>query len=79
MRITTIGHCAFYYEQKEGGLMRIPGVLTVIFILAKLLGLLSWSWLMCFTPLIIYVCIYMLIFAVGFTAGAIDRTKRRSL
>lgn len=39
-------------------------VLTIIFIVLKLIGVITWSWLICFAPLIISLIIYVII--IGF-------------
>lgn len=42
--------------------MGILEVLTIIFVICKLVGVISWSWWFVFLPLIIAVGIYVLLF-----------------
>lgn len=45
--------------------MSIIGVLTVVFITLKLLGVIDWSWLVVFLPLIIGVLIDIIVFIIA--------------
>lgn len=55
----------------------IATILTVIFVIAKILGLVSWSWFVCFLPLIISVGLIVIItltlFIIGIIAVIINR------
>ena len=49
-------------------------VLTIIFVVCKLLGVITWSWWLVLLPEIIAVVFYVLIFSLPFVASAhIDR------
>lgn len=54
----------------------IAGILTVVFVIAKILNLVAWSWWICFLPLIISlglgVVIALLAFIIGIIASIID-------
>ncbi|WBT00343.1 hypothetical protein OK107_06550 [Lacticaseibacillus paracasei] len=43
--------------------------LTAIFVLAKLFGLISWSWLLVFMPLIVMIAVVMLLIGLGIAVG----------
>lgn len=54
--------------------MGICEVLTIIFVVCKLFGVITWSWWLVFLPEIIAMVFYILIFALPFVASAhIDR------
>lgn len=53
--------------------MGLLEILTVVFIVLKLCGVIAWSWGVVLLPLIVAVTIYVLIFAViGFFSWAND-------
>ncbi|NRN90936.1 hypothetical protein [Lactobacillus helveticus] len=47
-------------------------LLTVIFMVAKLLGIIAWSWWLVFTPAIIYGVIVLVILIITFIAAFKD-------
>ena len=54
--------------------MGICEVLTIIFVVCKLFGVITWSWWLVFLPEIIAIVFYILIFALPFvTSSHIDR------
>lgn len=61
--------------------MDILGVLQIIFIVLKLLGIITWSWWLVFSPILIYVAIVSLFLFIGFLGthlGIYDmKIKRR--
>ncbi|MCD8090344.1 MAG: transmembrane Fragile-X-F protein [Clostridiales bacterium] len=38
--------------------------LTLIFVMSKLLGVIDWSWLLCFCPIIVYVIFLFFVFVI---------------
>ena len=44
-------------------------LLTLIFVLAKLLGLIAWSWLLVFMPLIVMIAVMTLLIGLGIVIG----------
>lgn len=53
-------------------------VLTVVFVVLKLLGIVSWSWFLVFLPVIISVAIYIVLFAMmGLSIGKINRNIKK--
>ena len=53
----------------------IATILTVIFVIAKLLGIISWSWLVCFLPLIIGTGLTIIITIIILIIGIIATKK----
>lgn len=47
-------------------------LLTAIFVVAKLLGIIAWSWWLVFTPAIIYGVIALIIIVITFIAAFKD-------
>lgn len=59
--------------------MGICEVLTIIFVVCKLFGVITWSWWLVFLPEIIAMVFYIFIFALPFVASAYyDRKYFRS-
>lgn len=57
-------------EVNQSGGIGIAGALTIIFVLAKLFNLVSWSWWVVFAPLIVSFSILLVILAfVAVVAG----------
>ncbi len=52
--------------------MSFPAVLTLIFVVAKILGLITWSWLWVLCPMWIGLAIALVILGVGFIAAFIS-------
>lgn len=52
---------------KSGGI-GLCGVLTIIFVVLKLLHVINWSWIWVFSPVWIPMIFWLLIFAVAFIA-----------
>lgn len=50
-------------KNKSGGI-GFTGVLTIIFVIAKLFGVINWSWWLVFTPVLISLGIFILILGV---------------
>lgn len=48
-------------------------ILTVLFVAFKLLGLITWSWWLVFTPFIMYAVIELIIFIVAFVITVISK------
>ncbi|WP_191984564.1 hypothetical protein [Lacticaseibacillus paracasei] len=44
-------------------------LLTLIFVLAKLFGLIAWSWLLVFMPLIVMTAVLVLFIGLGIAIG----------
>lgn len=40
-------------------------LLTLIFVLAKLFGLIAWIWLLVFMPAIVVIAVVMLVYSIG--------------
>lgn len=49
--------------------MKLTTLLTVIFVIAKLIGLINWSWWICLLPSILYfaVCLVLIIIVALFS------------
>lgn len=50
-------------------------VLTLIFIVLKLMGTIDWSWLTVFSPMILAFCIYFLML-IGFIVVSVKSDKK---
>lgn len=59
-------------KTKQGGL-GIVSVLTIIFIVLKLLGVIKWSWIWVLSPLWISAVIVLAVFSVILIGGRIKR------
>ena len=67
------------FNFKIGG---IGTVLTIVFVVLKIVGVISWSWLTCFLPLIIGIALTLIIFGVMFVimfcaSSDFDKKSRR--
>ena len=49
----------------------IASILTIIFVIAKILGLVTWSWWICFLPLIIAAGLMLVIIFISIILGII--------
>lgn len=49
-------------NESSNGSISFPAILTVVFIVLKLIGKISWSWWWVLSPLWIYVAILLLVF-----------------
>ena len=49
-------------DEKKG--LGLPSILTIIFVIAKLFGVINWSWWLVFTPVLISLGIFILILGV---------------
>lgn len=47
-------------------------ILTALFVAAKLVGLVSWSWWLVFLPALIYLGIWLLFFIVAFVVAMME-------
>lgn len=56
--------------EKQGGI-GFMGILQIVFIVLKLLGVINWSWLLVLLPIIIPLSITLLIFVVALIIGVI--------
>lgn len=55
----------YFEEYKEKGVtMGILEVLTIIFVVLKLIGTISWSWFHVFIPAIISIILYLIILCI---------------
>ena len=61
-------------KAKQGGL-GIFSVLTIIFIVLKLLGVIRWSWIWVLSPIWISAVIVVAVFSVILTGGRIKKGK----
>ena len=61
-------------KTKQGGL-GIVSVLTIIFIVLKLLGVIKWSWIWVLSPLLISAVIVLAVFSVILIGGRIKKGK----
>ena len=61
-------------KTKQGGL-GIVSVLTIIFIVLKLLGLIQWSWIWVLSPIWISAVIAVAVFSVILIVGRIKKGK----
>lgn len=51
-------------KNKSSGGIGFAGVLTIIFVIAKLFGVINWSWWLVFTPMLISLGISVLILGI---------------
>lgn len=58
-------------KEKNGGLGFLS-ILTLIFVIAKLFGLIAWSWWLVFTPVLIGVGLTVLILIIAVIAAAVS-------
>ena len=49
--------------KKQG--LSLGGVLTIIFVILKLIGVIKWSWVWVLAPLWISVCLSLIIYLIG--------------
>ena len=61
-------------KAKQGGL-GIVSVLTIVFIVLKLLGVIQWSWIWVLSPIWISVVIVVAVFSVILIGGRIKKGK----
>ena len=61
-------------KAKQGGL-GIVSVLTIVFILMKLLGVIQWSWIWVLSPIWISAVIVVAVFSVILIGGRIKKGK----
>ena len=61
-------------KAKQGGL-GIVSVLTIIFIVLKLLGVIQWSWIWVLSPIWIFAVIAVAVFSVILIGGRIKKGK----
>ena len=61
-------------KAKQGGL-GIVSVLTIVFIVLKLLGVIQWSWIWVFSPIWISAVIVVVVFSVILIGGRIKKGK----
>lgn len=59
--------------------MGILEVLTVVFVVLKLLGIITWSWWLVLSPIILAVVLYVIIWAVAIVIVARGERKMRNL
>ena len=59
----------------SGGGVGIAGVLTIVFIVLKALGFITWSWWWVFSPLWICAALFAAIFIIGLLAMIILHLK----
>ena len=62
-------------KAKQGGL-GIVSVLTIVFIVLKLLGVIQWSWIWVLSPIWISAVIVVAVFSVILLGGRIKKGKR---
>lgn len=53
-----------YYINEEGYGMGIFEVLTILFVILKLTGVIAWSWWVVFLPIIISATIYVIVLSI---------------
>ena len=58
-------------EEKSGGLGFLS-ILTLIFVVAKLFGVIAWSWWLVFTPVLIGAGLTVLILIIAVIAAAVS-------
>lgn len=58
-------------KEKNGGLGFLS-ILTLIFVVAKLFGVITWSWWLVFTPVLIGVGLTILILIIAVIAAAVS-------
>ena len=63
-----------YNKAKQGGL-GIVSVLTIVFIVLKLLGVIQWSWIWVLSPIWISAVIVVAVFSVILIGGRIKKGK----
>ena len=61
-------------KAKQGGL-GIVSVLTIVFIVLKLLGVIQWSWIWVLSPIWISAVIVVAVFSVSLIGGRIKKGK----
>ena len=59
--------------KKQG--LSLGGVLTIIFVILKLIGVIEWSWVWVLAPLWISVCLSLVINLIGLLIGIIAIIK----
>lgn len=62
-------------SKKKKGSLGIVSILTIIFVILKLCGVIEWSWLWVFSPIWISLLITAIAFAVILIAGRIKKGK----
>ncbi|APX72065.1 hypothetical protein M5C72_02665 [Companilactobacillus allii] len=52
-------------EKSESNGISFVGLLTLIFVIAKLFGLIHWSWLLVFAPVLIEIVLALLLYTIA--------------
>lgn len=55
-------------DEKKG--LGLPSILTIIFVIAKLFGVVDWSWWLVFSPLFATIVLFLIILLVVFIVEA---------
>lgn len=53
-------------KNKSSGGIGFTGILTIIFVIAKLLGVINWSWWLVFSPTLASLVLFLIILAIVF-------------
>lgn len=57
--------------------MKFLGVLTLVFVVLKLTGVITWSWLVVVSPLLSGLLLYLVMFVVGLLLAKLKSNKRK--
>jgi len=52
-------------ENQNSNKLGLVSILTIIFVVAKLFGLIAWSWWLVFSPILVVVAFWILVFIVA--------------
>jgi hypothetical protein len=66
------GQGAIEMEKEHNNKLGLLSILTIIFVIAKLLGLIHWSWLLVFAPTLIGIGVWILIMLVALIIAVVS-------
>ncbi len=66
------GQGAIEMEKEHNNKLGFLSILTIIFVIAKLLGLIHWSWLLVFAPTLIGIGVWILIMLVALIIAVVS-------
>lgn len=72
LKALSVENSMLFILERNNYMSLLAVLLTVIFVVAKLLGIIAWSWWLVFTPAIIYGVIAWIIIVITFIAAFKD-------
>lgn len=72
LKALSVENSMLFILERNNYMSWLAVLLTVIFVVVKLLGIIAWSWWLVFTPAIIYGVIALIIIVITFIAAFKD-------